>query len=261
MKNINNIIEEIIQNENYDDIRDFLDNYYKELKNSDDFNSTINSLSSTEKEKFYNLLKQCESLAKTKKKNKIDEIEKSISVSPFSSIASNYVTKILKIINKNRLVFENSNRYNLIKLVIVIMLMLSAYIITRNNSGFLSIMLMSIILILSILNHFYGNDKIFFDKVEGYYYVNSLNKKSYANQIIPLNKIVAIQYLSIEKESRDVENNSINIYYIAEINLVLENERRVNILSHGDYVQAYSDAKTLSDFLKIPLWTYQERNS
>ena len=43
-------------------------------------------------------------------------------------------------------------------------------------------------------------------------------------------------------------------YYSYELNLVLRNGRRINVMDHGDSEKLREDAKTLSQFLEKPLW-------
>ena len=43
-------------------------------------------------------------------------------------------------------------------------------------------------------------------------------------------------------------------YYSYELNLVLNNGERINLVDHGNYVKLLEDAKKLSEFLGRPLW-------
>ena len=43
-------------------------------------------------------------------------------------------------------------------------------------------------------------------------------------------------------------------YYSYELNLVLNDGRRINVVDHGDLKRLRSDVKTLSQFLDKPVW-------
>ncbi len=43
-------------------------------------------------------------------------------------------------------------------------------------------------------------------------------------------------------------------YYSYEINLVLHNASRVNVIDHGNHQAVIEDAETLAQALGVPLW-------
>jgi hypothetical protein len=43
-------------------------------------------------------------------------------------------------------------------------------------------------------------------------------------------------------------------YYSYELNLVLEDGSRINVVDHGDKKKLQADANTLADFLTVPVW-------
>ncbi|MGD9320846.1 MAG: hypothetical protein PVH99_12810, partial [Desulfobacteraceae bacterium] len=43
-------------------------------------------------------------------------------------------------------------------------------------------------------------------------------------------------------------------YYSYELNLVLRDSKRTNVMDHGDYEKLREDAQTLSQFLEKPVW-------
>lgn len=92
-----------------------------------------------------------------------------------------------------------------------------------------------------------------FDKQLGYYY------KSYKTKIhrrdlaiskayIPLKSIKAIQLIGEHIKSDDSSYNSF------ELNLVLDDASRKNVVDHGNLKSIIADAEILSDFLNIPIW-------
>jgi hypothetical protein len=92
-----------------------------------------------------------------------------------------------------------------------------------------------------------------FDKKNGHYWrgwgnpekmLNPENLKNYTK----LDRIHAIQLIS---EHCSGKNSS---YYSYEINLVLEDASRINIVDHGDLKKIRDDAHALSQFLNKPVW-------
>ncbi|MEP0265203.1 hypothetical protein [Dokdonia sp.] len=92
-----------------------------------------------------------------------------------------------------------------------------------------------------------------FDKKLGYHY------KSYKN---PTSKrdiqsshgwtlLSSVEGIQIIKERVKTKNSSYKSY---EINLVLENGSRKNVIDHGNYEAVKKNAKTIADFLGVPYW-------
>ena len=64
----------------------------------------------------------------------------------------------------------------------------------------------------------------------------------------PLSSIHALQLLS------EFISGSKNSYYSYELNLVLHDGSRINVVDHGNLERLRSDASTLSQFLGKPVW-------
>ena len=92
-----------------------------------------------------------------------------------------------------------------------------------------------------------------FDKQIGYYYkaykfkIHDSNKSASKSQI-PLNSIIAIQLIG-----EHVKNDK-GSYKSFELNLVLKDGSRKNVVDHGNLKSIISDAEILSDFLDVPIW-------
>jgi hypothetical protein len=63
-----------------------------------------------------------------------------------------------------------------------------------------------------------------------------------------LGEIHALQLIS---EHCTSDNSS---YYSYELNLVLADGRRINVVDHGNRATLYSDADSLAAFLGVPIW-------
>ena len=92
-----------------------------------------------------------------------------------------------------------------------------------------------------------------FDKQLGVFYkaykpaIHNRNTKASKTQI-PLKSIVAIQLIGEHVKS---DKGS---YKSFELNLVLEDGSRKNVVDHGNLKSIIDDAHVLSDFLRVPIW-------
>ncbi len=94
---------------------------------------------------------------------------------------------------------------------------------------------------------------IVFDKRSKYFWKGRKSPEQVFNKkdlksFVKLENIYAIQLIS-EYCSGDKSS-----YYSYELNLVLEDGERINVVDHGNKKQLREDSKILSSFLKIPLW-------
>jgi hypothetical protein len=99
--------------------------------------------------------------------------------------------------------------------------------------------------------HFYK--PIVFDKTSGFYLKgyntnNATKKNSKTSEQIALNTIVALQIIG---ENVRGSKSSFNSF---ELNLVLKDGSRKNIVDHGSLKSIVDDADLLSTFLDIPIW-------
>lgn len=71
--------------------------------------------------------------------------------------------------------------------------------------------------------------------------------------ITPLSRVAALQLLGVDinKWGRNLDM----AYEAHELNLVLDDGSRVNILNHGDNLEMSKDAMLLARRLKCPIWT------
>ena len=113
------------------------------------------------------------------------------------------------------------------------------------------IFVICIILILAgILLYLFNTKPIIFDKNKGYVWQGKIEDYPYQimknNKIkyITLNQIYAIQLL----------RSSVKWVVSYEINLVLKDGNRYDIIGHSNLKQIKEDAEKLSNFLQIPIW-------
>jgi hypothetical protein len=94
--------------------------------------------------------------------------------------------------------------------------------------------------------------KIVFDKLSGRFWQGRMkddeNGAANTDNALKLGDVHAIQLISqyVRNEKRS--------YYIYEMNFVLADTKRVNVIRHGGKRQIRRDAEKLSEFLGKPLW-------
>ena len=100
---------------------------------------------------------------------------------------------------------------------------------------------------------YFGTAPVVFDKSRGFFWkgrkardgvFDSNSQEHFAG----LEDIHALQLIS------EYCRGSKRSYYSYELNLVLRNGRRINVMDHGDSKKLREDAKTLSQFLEKPVW-------
>lgn len=90
--------------------------------------------------------------------------------------------------------------------------------------------------------------KAVFDREKGYLTGSALGLSGYS---VPLSDIHALQLLAKYRRPRPSDRRS---YHTYELNLVLRDASRFNVMSHGDARRMHTDAGTLGTFLNVPLW-------
>ena len=100
--------------------------------------------------------------------------------------------------------------------------------------------------------HFLGKPRVF-DKLTGRYWKGKQdpqlkNPRFEADDSVALSDIYALQLLS------EYVTGNKSHYTSYELNLVLENGRRVNVTDHGSIAALRDDARELARFLDVPVW-------
>jgi len=98
-----------------------------------------------------------------------------------------------------------------------------------------------------------GTAPVVFDKRNGYFWrgrksPDDVFDKRRLKHVAKLEEIHALQLIS-----EYVHGNKTS-YYSYELNLVLEDARRVNVIDHGNCTRLREDAATLASFLGKPIW-------
>lgn len=92
-----------------------------------------------------------------------------------------------------------------------------------------------------------------FNKQLGYHY-KSFKKPTSQREVTKSKKwtkLDDVQAIQIIKERVKSKNSSYNSY---ELNLVLKDASRINVVDHSKYEQIKEDARVIADFIGIPYW-------
>ena len=122
------------------------------------------------------------------------------------------------------------------------------------GSGFLFIMLFGSIFMAAGGWMFYSFAKpVIFDKTKGMYWKNWKAPTRYLAEgdKDDSRRIGNIYALQIIPELVRSDNKS---YVSYELNLILRDGKRMNVVDHGDPLQLQEDAQKLSEFLDVPVW-------
>lgn len=191
-----------------------------------------------------------------------DTIKSKVSTSPLKSGGASFKTNVLIQESPSKLVYKPSIGaaiFGFIFLAIglgvlffnIIPLFKSNFDVTTVNWGLIIFGLIFSIAGGSLFYSLYM--PTVFDKHLGLYYKSygfrlHRSQRQSKDHFIKLKSIIAIQIIGEHIKSDDSSYNSF------ELNLVLENNTRKNVIDHGDLKSIIIDAETLSDFLNVPIW-------
>jgi hypothetical protein len=100
---------------------------------------------------------------------------------------------------------------------------------------------------------YFGTAPIVFDTQKGYFWKgrkapDEVFNKSSIKHLAKLEEIHALQLIS------EYCRSDKSSYYSYELNLVLQDATRINVVDHGNKAKLREDAATLSAFLDTPIW-------
>jgi hypothetical protein len=99
---------------------------------------------------------------------------------------------------------------------------------------------------------------IVFDTSSGYFWKGSKNPAEQSDpesvaSAARLEQVAGLQILSEYVESRDSDGHT-SQFHSFELNLVLDDAARLNVVDHGNLVALRQDAAMLAEFLGVPVW-------
>jgi hypothetical protein len=179
---------------------------------------------------------------------------------PAKRDGTNFQTQKLVEININRIEFLATNGAIAIYILFALMGLMTAiaFFIKLSSGLFNAVMIMPLLvgLIFTIVGgcmFYFGTAPVVFDKYKGFFWKGrrSPDEESDRKEIkyfIALEDIHSLQLIS------EYCGSDRSPYYSYELNLVLINGSRINVVDHANLVKLREDAQTLSAFLGKPVW-------
>jgi hypothetical protein len=198
-----------------------------------------------------------------------DEFASRVGWNPCEIGGNNHTTSKLSQLNSKLLVYKPSFSTLLILLFLAfgaIFSLIGAF--TVSKIFWIGLMISSVF-IFFLLYYFNSlGKKIYFDKMKNLIYKssmpNALKRQKTLTNYIKFDEVHAIQllYENVENRKSHRRTNSgisvtfqLNPYFDSyELNLVLKNSHRINIVDHKNESVIYDDAKTLSKLLNVKIW-------
>jgi len=100
---------------------------------------------------------------------------------------------------------------------------------------------------------YYFTTPIVFDKKKALFWKGRKNPDDdfVTNTVKNFARLEEIHALQLVSENCESDDNSYRSY---ELNLVLKNGRRINVVDHGNEIKLREDARTLARFIEKPVW-------
>jgi hypothetical protein len=170
----------------------------------------------------------------------------------------NYRTHNLTEVNSNRLEFRASLVTKLLCLLFILFgvgmlsILYFEFFSQRTNTqalGFVGLLLITI----GVYMLYANTAPIVFDKQKGFFWKGRKAPDEMSNgetlkDAVRLGEIQALQLIS------EYCKGNKSSYFSYELNLVLKNGQRINVIDHGNRNKLRENAATLSAFLAIPVW-------
>lgn len=195
--------------------------------------------------------------------NKIpDEGAKAIDWTPVNAVKATFNTH--KLIENHRLEYHPTKKFIIFSglfIVVGIIFTYNLYInfpdsVQKFDYENLIILVPILFIIAGSIFMFFGGMPIRFDKEKMVFYKGWGANKNINH--VYIDNIIAIQLLSTTQLRSDGESNGSMYYENFEINLVLNNFTRKNVISLADRKTAIKDAKTISNYLNVKFWSAVE---
>ena len=182
---------------------------------------------------------------------------------PAKGGGANFKTHNLVQVNRNRIIFRSSIGARIFYGFFLLMGLGFAFgfsypQFSEDNFSFSFESLFPILLgflfaIMGGLLLYYGTKPIVFEKGSGYFWKGRKNPETVYNinarkNCTKLKEIYALQIIS------ELVRGDKSSYYSYELNLVLNDGSRINVIDHGKIEKIREDAEKLSQFLGKPVW-------
>ena len=190
-----------------------------------------------------------------------DSIKKNVSTAPLEPGGSNFKTHALVKKSASKLAYRpsaGSIRFSLIFLIIGLVVLFSGLFnfssFSINFSQVNWFMVLFGVVFAGVggfLSYTFFTPRVF-DKQLGLYYktykVNIHKNRGDSKKQVLLKSIIALQIIGEQIRGKD------RTYGSFELNIVLNNGSRENVIDHGNLKSIIDDAHVISNFLNIPIW-------
>ena len=179
---------------------------------------------------------------------------------------SNFCTHKFVEVNPNRIEFRPSVGAKLFSMIFLLIglglsigfsyKLLSKENIILTTHTIFPILFGLVFAIVGVVMFYFFLSPIVFDKYSGYFWKGRRGPDQVVNKdkikdLTRLDEIHALQLISEYVRSSGKNSSS---YYSYELNLVLADASRVNVVDHGIKDKLIEDAQTLAEFLDVPVW-------
>lgn len=187
-------------------------------------------------------------------------IGEKLSWRPVKVGGANFKTKRLVSENVNRIVFKPTiQMYLFSSIFIIVGLIVSA----MWSSQQLSLAIFGLIFVaigFGIL--YFASIPVIFDKSLGYFWQGRKEPSVYTQgnnkSLTKLDEIQALQILSERVSGSRNSQGYSKSYNSYELNLVLKDGSRKNVIDHGNYQSLVDDANVVANFLNVPVWNQMD---
>ncbi|MDX1629765.1 MAG: hypothetical protein R3345_13755 [Fulvivirga sp.] len=191
-----------------------------------------------------------------------DPIAENTGWTPIKPGGSNFKSQELKLTPQNQLKVVKSKAgkaFYLIFAVVGLGVMIAAFnTSTGTEDDTLRLLMMvgfgAIFFLVGTVPLFKAGKLYIFDKSAGYCWTGKTHPRDIVraeemDKMIKLDRIKGLQILS-----ERISGSKGRSYRSYELNLILDDHERVNVMDHGNYSSIQKDAKTLSDYLEVPVF-------
>jgi len=179
-----------------------------------------------------------------------NELEPQVPNEPLHLSTTHYGSSLhnLIVVNPNQILFRPNFGFNMTVLILILMGGGGAiYLLNQRND----LAIIPILIFLGATIAIYTNlaPKVF-DKQIGYYWTTwNSPTRAVQGKSVELNRICAVQII-FEKVGPSAGHEDVPIY---QLNLVLEDLSRINVVAHGNVPKIEEEAKQVSSFLEVPV--------
>lgn len=179
---------------------------------------------------------------------------------PLKGGGSNYRTKKFKMVSDKKVIFEPTKLNYIFPIIFCGMPLLFVSIIASSGERppFFVYLMLLLFFSIGIAVGYFLLQPVTFDFERNIFY------KGYkpSGRVVNLSEVKGIQIINEYVVSTSTSSNgsrNTSRFYSYEINLVLTDGRRVNVVDHGDKNSIIEDTKSLARLLNVPVYT-QDNN-